>query len=193
MKKVVFLLPGFKHSPYGKIYKNVIEAFETKSIQTVPVKINWQYRTISQISEDFLKEYNKVSADEKYLFGFSFGALISFIIATKMNPKAQILCSLSPYFKEDLPFIFKSWKKMVGKKRMDDFKNISILNLVPQVKTETYLLYGTKEGKFIEKRAKDIFERLRCRKHLVPVEGAKHDISNPLYIQEIRKLISALI
>ena len=192
MKRVVFVLPGFKHSPDRKIYKNVILAFESKGIKSIPVKINWEHRTISQINEDFLKEYNSVSAEEKYLFGFSFGAVIALITSTKVYPKAQILCSISPYFKEDLPFIFKSWKKMIGKKRMEDFKNLSISDFAPKVKTETYLLYGTKETKFIEKRAKDTFGKLRSKRHLVAVDSARHDIGNPRYLDEIKKVVSSL-
>jgi len=192
MKRVVFVLPGFKHSPDRKIYKDIILAFEYKRIKAIPVKINWKNRTISQISEDFLKEYNSVSADEKYLFGFSFGAVVALIASIKIYPKAQILCSLSPYFKEDLPFIYKSWKKMIGKKRMEDFKNLSISDFAPKVKTETYLLYGAKEGKFIEKRAKDTFGELRSKKHLVAVDSAKHDIGNPRYLDEIKKVVSNL-
>lgn len=60
---------------------------------------------------DYLEEYRRQlkhkENDEVYLFGFSLGAMLAFIIAKEVNAKKLILCSLSPFFKEDLKFIKK--------------------------------------------------------------------------------------
>ena len=192
MKKVVYIIPGFKHSPQQKIYKDVGRLFGKKNFQVVYVKIDWKYKSVSDWTEKFLTEYYKEDDSEKYLFGFSFGAIIAFLVSTKNDVDTTILCSLSPYFKEDLPNLFKSWKKFIGKKRLEDFNKLEIKKLAPLVKAKTYLLYGTKEGKFIEKTAKDTYQRLNGKKRLIPVEGAKHDIGNKKYLEELKKLINGL-
>ena len=155
MKMIAFILPGFKHSPYRKIYKEVMKLFRARNIDTFPVNVDWKYKTISQNVQEFLRVYDKVNVDKKYVFGFSYGAVISFLASTKVKPTAQILCSLSPYFKEDLPSIFKSWKKGIGKRRLENFSKLTASKLCSQIKAETFLLYGKKEGRFIQNRAKD--------------------------------------
>jgi len=192
MKKVVYIIPGFKHSPQRKIYKEVGGLFKDKGFEVVFVKIEWKYKSVFDWTEQFIDDYYKDDNSRKYLFGFSYGALISFLVSTKKDIDTTILCSLSPYFKEDLQSLFKSWKRMIGKKRVDDFEKLEMFELAPLVKNKTYLLYGTKEGKFIEKRAKDTYEKLNCKKYLISVENAKHDIGNKKYLEEVKKVINNL-
>jgi hypothetical protein len=81
---------------------------------------------------------------------------------------------------------------MIGAKRMEHFKKLKMSEIAPLVKSKTYLMYGTHEGRFIEKRARDTFEKLSCEKFLISVEGAKHDISNPEYLKQIQDIIDKL-
>lgn len=192
MKKVVYIIPGFGHSPKMQIYKDVSKLFENKGFKVILVKIDWNYKSIFDWVEQFKKDYFKDDKSEKYLFGFSYGAVISFLVSIDKDINTTILCSLSPYFKEDLPNIFKSWKKNIGKKRVEDFKKLEMTKLAPSVKNRTYLMYGTSEGRFIERRAKDTYERLDCKKYLISVDGARHDIGNKKYQKEIKKVINSL-
>lgn len=191
-RKVAYIIPGYKHSVERKIYQDVIDAFNSKSVETIPVNVKWKYHTISQNTKDFLKDVSNVKADKIIYFGFSYGALISFLASIKAKPDIQILCSLSPYFNEDLPNLFKSWKRHIGKRRLEDFKTMNANFLSSLIKSETYLLYGTKEGKFIEGRAKNTFSNLSCKKYLIAVSGAKHDIGDKNYFKEIKKIIYKL-
>lgn len=192
MDKVVYIIPGFKHSPLEKKYRDIAKAFKQKEFAVVPVKINWKYTTVNSWVSQFLTQYDRNDKRKKYLFGFSYGALTSFVISTKVAIDTQILCSLSPYFQEDLASLFKSWRKYVGKKRIEGFKQLEMAKLAPLVRARTYLLYGTHEGRFIETRAKDTYERLKCKKLLIPVKDAKHDIANPEYLKQIQKVIREL-
>lgn len=191
MKKVVYIIPGFKHSPKRKIYKDVGNLFKKKKFDVVYVTIDWKYKTISDWIEQFMKNYYGNNS-KKYLFGFSYGAVISLLVSIETTVETQILCSLSPYFKEDLPSLFKTWKKNIGKNRVREFEKLEMAKLAPLVKTRTFLLYGTKEGKFIKKRAKDTFEKLKTEKYLIPVDKAKHDIGNEHYLREIEKVVDRL-
>lgn len=192
MKTVAFVIPGFKHTPDRKIYKDVICKFNKKGIKTIPVKITWKYKALSDWLKEFLTIYDKDKADNNIIFGFSYGTMIAFLASTKVKANTIILCSLSPYFYEDLPFLFKSWKKSVGKKRMKDFKTYKMSDIVSKVKTKIYILYGDHEGKFIEKRANDTFKKIKTDKQLIKVKDAKHDIGNPQYFKEIKKVIEKL-
>lgn len=192
IKSVVYVIPGFMHSTTRKEYKNVAKFFEEKGIEVVFVQIDWKYKTISDWVEQFLTKYHKNDKRKKYLFGFSYGAMIAFISSLSTEINTQILCSLSPYFHEDLPGLPAKWKKGIGKRRVKDFNKLNMSILAPKVKTKTYLLYGTKEGKYIEKRANDVFQRLKCEKYLMKVKDAKHDIGNKEYLKQIQKIVEKL-
>ncbi len=190
MKTVAFVIPGYHHSPDRKIYTDIIDGFEEKKFKVIPVKISWQYHTMSFWVEEFLKIYDIEKGDINIFLGFSYGAMISFIASTQVKVDTQILCSLSPYFAEDLEFLPRLWKK--GKRRIADFKTISASIRTPQIKADTYVLYGSKESKQIEKRAKDVFALLTSSKHIIQIKDSKHDIGNPDYLFEIRKIIAQL-
>ena len=142
--------------------------------------------------EEFLNIYEKNKADNNIFFGFSYGAMTAFLASLKVKADILILCSLSPYFQEDLPSLFKYWKKSVGKKRIKDFKTYKMSELVSKVRTQTFILYGEREGKFIEKRANDTFNKIKTDKQLIKVKGAKHDMGNKQYLEEIKKVIEKL-
>lgn len=113
--------------------------------------------------------------------------MIAFLSSTKVAVDAQILCSLSPYIAEDIPHLKTSWIKSIGKRRVDDFKTMSIKKLCKQIQTKTFLLYGTEESQELIKRDKETFQLLECGKQLVEVLGAKHDIEYTRYFEEIKK------
>ena len=184
------MIPGYHHSPDRKIYTDIIDCFEAKGIKTVPVKISWQYHTMTFWVEEFLKVFESYKGDRNIFLGFSYGAMISFIASTKVKVDAQILCSLSPYFAEDLKSLPHRWKK--GKRRIADFETMNAEVLTPRINTDTYVLYGAKEGEQIHNRAHKTFELLRSSKQLIPVIDSKHDIGNPDYLTAIKKVIAQL-
>lgn len=190
--RTVYIIPGYTHSPQIKIYKDVGKIFQENGFKVVYVKIDWKYKTISDWVDQFLNEYYKSDGSKKYLFGFSFGAVISILSSTKVKIDSQILCSLSPYFDIDLTKIYKSWKKQIGKNRIEDFEKLNMEKVARFVKAKTYLLYGTREGRFIKERAEDTYKKLNCYKKLILVNGAKHDIGNKEYLEAIKKVIEDL-
>jgi hypothetical protein len=44
----------------------------------------------------------------------------------------------------------------------------------------------------LKKRAKDVFALLTSPKHIIQIKDSKHDIGNPDYLFEIRKIIAQL-
>lgn len=113
MIKVVYIIPGFTDKIGQKKYTRIIPLFKAKGFKTIPITISWKNKTMSGYVEQFLQRYNPTPKDKVYLFGFSFGAMIAFISSSagQTKPKRMILCSLAPFFKEDLPFLKKSEKR----------------------------------------------------------------------------------
>ncbi|EKE21150.1 MAG: hypothetical protein ACD_7C00334G0004 [uncultured bacterium] len=192
MKKTVYIIPGFKHSTNRKIYKDIGNLFPKKDFNKVYVEINWTRTTIKDWSRQFLEEFYKKDNSKTFLFGFSYGALISFLLSSEIEIDTQILCSLSPYFKEDLPRIRKSWKASMGHRRVTEFNKFVMSDIANKIKAKTFLLYGENESEFVITRAKDTFAKLNCKKYLEEVKNSKHDISGPEYFKEIQKTINLL-
>mgnify|MGYP000845411952 FL=1 len=116
MKKIAYIIPGFKESSLRQSgYKKIAGYLKEKGIESIQVEIDWKYETPARFKDflaQFLNQYKRPKKDtEVYLVGFSFGAVTAFLAEAKIKPKALILCSLSPYFKEDLMKMRPSWQK----------------------------------------------------------------------------------
>lgn len=192
MRKVAFIIPGFGYSPKREEYQSIGTLFQQKGIEPIYVEVDWKYSIISDNVADFVKLLKETKADYKYILGFSFGAVIAYLSATQEKVHTLILCSLSPYFSEDLTNIKDSWKKHTGKKRIEDFEKISNSKLAAKINSESYLLFGTKEGPEIETRAKNTYDSLKNKKHLISIDGVKHKLEDERYLKQVKQIISQL-
>jgi esterase/lipase len=193
MKKIAFIIPGYSESKKNNpAYVKIASYFKNKGIQSVIVDVNWKYKTISDYVEQFKGVYHKNKKyNEVYFLGFSYGAMISFISSVELKPKAQILCSLSPYFKEDFPYIREWWKRYIGQKRLADFRKTSFNDLARKISAKTIILAGDKEGKEVDRRVKEANKRIRNSK-LIIIPKARHKIGQKEYLEEVKKIIDKL-
>ncbi len=186
--KKAYIIPGFLQNSSFESYKEILKYFKDKEIDVEILDIDWKRKTMGDyVEETFPKlEQNK----EIILLGFSFGAMISFILSTKLEIKYLILCSLSPFFSEDVPLIKKWWRKVTGQKRMGYFEGLSFNKLTKQIQKnpKIYLLYGEKESILCINRGKDAHKKLSDSK-LIEVKNTKHDIGNENYLEEIKKIV----
>lgn len=190
MKKIAYIIPGFRHSTNAKEYKEVAKLFELRQIKTVPIKIHWKYRTMTDYVDEFLAQVKHEKDDEAYLFGFSWGAMIALISARKIKPKKLILASLSPYFREDLPAMKNWWRLNVGKKRELDFKKYEFNAIAKRINCPTILLAGEKECqkyKRFKYRVNDAHKKIKNSK-LIMILNAKHDLGQKEYLEAIKNL-----
>ncbi len=192
-KKIAFIIPGWSESKKNNFaYNKIAGCFKTKGITPIIVDIEWKNKTMSEYVRQFETVYSKNRKDaEIYFLGFSFGAIIAFISSAKLKLKVQILCSLSPYFKEDFPRIREWWKRHIGKKRLADLRKISFSELAKHVSAKTIILAGGKEGKEVNYRAKDAHKRIKNSK-LIIIPEVKHEIQQNEYLAEIEKVIDDL-
>jgi len=191
MSKVIYIIPGFTEKVSLKGYQQAIKFFKSRNFKVIPIKISWKYKVMSDYVDEFFYQLSHKKSDDIYIFGFSFGAMIAFISAIKLKPKMLFLCSLSPYFKEDLKFLKKSWKNGVGKKRIEDLKNFSFQELAKDINCKTLLIVGEREPKELHKRVKNAHKKIK-RSELFVASGAKHEISQKEYIKKLHEIISTL-
>ena len=194
MKKIAFIIPGFGESKKNNpAYMKIAGYFKTKGINPIIVDIDWKYKVMTDYVEQFKEFYAKhvEKGAEVYILGFSYGAMVACISSPELKPKIQILCSLSPFFKEDMNRIKEWWKKYTGKKRINDLAKISFNDLAKKISSKTYILAGDKEGIEVEIRARETNNKIK-NSRLIFIPGAKHMIGQKEYLTEVKKMIDSL-
>ena len=197
-RRVVYIIPGFQHLPSDKGYPDVARWFAARGVKPVRVRMTWNYRVMSDYVAQFLEIVEKQRPREFYYWGFSYGAMIAFIASTKLQPKAQMLCSLSPYFREDLAGVVAYAKKIgkkpqhfFGKRRRADFEQYSFTKLAREVTCPTILTMGSEEKSILIKRVNDAHKRIK-KSRLIIADDAAHDIAQKEYADILRKAISTM-
>lgn len=190
MSKTVFIVPGFKHRPSTKCYGWMKDHFSSQGFIVKTVAIDWDRKVMSDYVEQFLMYFHENKSEENHVIGFSFGAMIALISADDLNPDGLILCSLSPYFSEDLCTLKKSWQSFMGQKRILDFANFKSNIITKQIHCKTTVIYGTAEAVMypqLEVRCKEVAAQVKgCQ--LKIADGAPHQIDYPSYIETIKSV-----
>jgi hypothetical protein len=115
--------------------------------------------------------------------------MIAFIATNKIETDGLILCSLSPYFSEDLKNKRSKIKSQLEKKRFNDFMKLNNTDFAQKLKTKKLLmLYGKQEAKALIKRVNETFENVNIQnKHLIPIKNAEHNIADKKYLHKIEE------
>lgn len=190
MKKTVFIIPGFKHRPSTKAYKSISRILKKEGYLTVLVSIPWKKTTVSENTEYFLREFNKVKRKKKYILGFSLGAMVAFVASTKVRTSGVILCSLSPYFQEDVAIVKRRLMSPLMIERYDDFDKLHSKTLAKKIKTkQIHMLYGAKEARSLKRRVNETFGHISStRKRLIQIKKTEHTIGSMRYLQTIHQV-----
>lgn len=195
MAKTVLIIPGFTEYATTKGYRSIAAMFRKNECEVKIVKIDWQRKVMSDYVAQFLEIAKEHMNDETYILGFSFGAYIAFATAAEIKPKALFLCSLSPYFKEDLAKLPARWKKTMGKHRMADFPHFSASRIARDIVCPTYLLLGdteAKEAPILEHRAVDVRKKIH-NSNIIRIPGGRHEIAQREYQQALQDLIDRVM
>ncbi|EKE26765.1 MAG: hypothetical protein ACD_4C00156G0002 [uncultured bacterium (gcode 4)] len=189
MKKV-YIIPWYKTKKDDVWYQLISDFFESKWINAVIVDIKWEKQIMSQYVEQFIKQITDFK-DEIYILGFSFWAFIAFLSNRILNPRMQFLCSLSPFFKNDLKHLKKPWLRFYWKRRMDDFKTFSFDELVKNIDSKTFILAWDNEYFSLIKRSKIANKKIK-NSELHILEWVDHNLNDIRYLQTLEKLIKTL-
>jgi hypothetical protein len=188
MRKIVYIIPGYREDSDTIGYKCVMRFFKRKHVKPIMVNIHWKFRTLNDYVSEFLSFYKPITSGKIYLFGFSFGAMVALMASPFIAPDKLYLCSLSPFFKEDLSHIKKKGRKSLGKNKLRDFKKISFRTLAKQVSCTTILVAGEEESTDVLKRTA-IAKREISKAKLYLARGAAHDLSQPEYLRTLDQVI----
>lgn len=198
--KVVFIIPGFRQKVSQKGYVSLKKKLKTEGYTVVTVAIPWRDSTIVENADYFLEKFEKklskinLAAKDVYLLGFSYGALIAFLASTKIAVKGLILCSLSPFFREDLPKKHPQHISVLQKKRYSAFTSLRARHLAKKVKAKNLMmLYGEKESLRLIQRTKSAFSAIEShKKYLFSIQNTEHNIADIKYISAIHFATSFL-
>ena len=188
MKKLIYIIPGYSEFTKERKYQIVGSFFKKKGYSVKYVDINWKYKTMSDYVKEFEEKVSKDNTTNFSVLGFSFGAMIAFISATHINFKNLYLCSLSPYFKEDVSKLKDSWKKAIGKRKLKDVNNFSFNKIVKSIKCKSLLFVGEKEHLLVLNRVKETHKKIR-NSSLIIVPNAKHEMGYKNYLKCLRGVI----
>src|SRR5688500_13200791 len=153
--KTVLFVPGFKENLTSRDYSSVIKAIKGSGYNITFVPIQWNRTKIDDWLAELELEYAKYNPKETILAGFSFGAMTTFVAATRQNPCELWLFSLSPYFREDIHSknMRKSWLNRIGHRRVSAFDKLTFQDLSKSIRCRTLVFVGEIEMPSVRQRA----------------------------------------
>ena len=144
MKRTLLLIPGFSESATNAPYVTFTEKFKDEFC-VVTHTPNWNNGTASNRLVDLKIILNTLEIKNTTVVSFSLGAYIALIAAETYPFQKVILCSLSPFFDEQLSHMPTAAKKYLGINRVNDFSN----HLIPQsITCPSIFLFGSLDWSF---------------------------------------------
>jgi esterase/lipase len=202
-QKLVFIIPGFGHKPSNSAYQAIAKMLKKEGYTPVSVNIPWKESTISENTAYFIERYKRRLAEQArsqtrtkvYILGFSYGAMIAFIASTKLKVDGLILCSLSPFFKEDISKLKIKTLSPLELSRRKDFAQYSSEKLANQTKAKkVLLLYGAHESKPLIHRVSQTYEQISIDyKFLLQIGKTEHNIADRRYLNTIHHVTSSFL
>lgn len=186
-RKIVYIIPGMGASPRYKPFLDISKVFSSNGITPILVSINWNLSMKDYISQ-FIKKYNAVnkSGDKVYLFGFSAGAWIALMASIKLKPYMTVLCSPSPYFKEDVPYWRKKWIKEIGEDKFRSFSHYKFKTVIKKFKSNAIVFVGKNEYEVVLRRARAIHKSVK-NSRLIVIKSGEHNIRGREYMRALKK------
>jgi pimeloyl-ACP methyl ester carboxylesterase len=197
--KTAFLISGYKmnRTAANPKFDVLSKAIASKGYKVVPVPFFWNYTTVAQYVEKFIPFYAVHKSEHNVIIGNSYGAMVAFLAAPRLKPDKVLLCSLSPYFKEDQDKTTLKYRlKRFGERREEAMKSISAKQTAQelnQTNTKIIMFYGEQEKAIypeLIQRVKSTAKDLDNAK-LIEIAGAPHSFSDPEYIRAISENLSS--
>jgi len=190
--RVAIIIAGMNQKTSMAEYHRIGDYYKSKGIAPVYADIDWKHTGLANLAtaaSQMSAEIKKTYPDSKvFLFGFSFGAVIAYKLSESVNPAHTLLCSMSPVFTEDRNYQIFPFRQVMG--MVTDYSS-NHLAYPPNGGRSMVFLYGEREfliNNAIIAHRKSIFTNSTT----ITVQGTGHDISNPLYLGVIKKVVSEI-
>lgn len=187
MKKNLVIIPGFSETTRQSDYRQIAVFARKKGFNVLAFNPRWQ----KHVAIDWINEFEQFtqrhvpSLHNTVVLGFSFGAYIAVNSARDIKFKKLLLCSLSSYFRDDISKLPALAYRILGKRRMKDFKKYAFLS-APQ--TPAVFFVGDKDLPMVVERTEKAYKQWRGPKKLEIINGAEHEIDKK-YLEAIKKYI----
>lgn len=142
----VLYLPGGGTSRANYPYDKILRKIQRRGHKTVFCPITWRGTTINDWVDEVQPMYQKYEAAQTILVGFSYAAMASLLLTVRRPPAGLILCSLSPYFAEDLHLVPDRWIRYMQRfnpRRLEVFKALRFADIAPRITCPTRLVTGS--------------------------------------------------
>ncbi len=183
MKKSLLLIPGFGESISDTPYQNLIKAHKQQySVFTFTPK--WNYSVPSDWLAELELMLSKIDTDITTVVSFSLGSYIALLAAQNYKFKKLILCSLSPFYSEQLSEMPDPAKVFFGKRRVNDFAKHKIPKHIN--KSSVVFLFGSHDWPLAIKEAKKLSKKYHGAFEIVP--NTHHELTDE-YLQLIHSYL----
>lgn len=184
MKKTLLVIPGFGESTKEEQYKKLISLAKKDFDKIIEVNPVWNHRTVTHWYQDVLKSLSGVNPENITAVGFSLGAYILILLSEHMNFNKTLLCSLSPFFKEQLSKMPEGAQDFFGKRRVKDFHKHHLPKKTQS--SQTIFLFGTEDWVYAINQSEILAKVFKSE--FVRIPGTGHELTDD-YIEEIIKKI----
>jgi pimeloyl-ACP methyl ester carboxylesterase len=189
--KTVLFVPGFRDSATADEYDRLRVVIREQGYSVRLVPIRWSRTTIRHWVPELVQVLDEYDPAKTILAGYSYGAMTAFVTAAQRNPHQLWLCSLSPYFAEDLSHLDPAWLKSIGVRRVKSFEQLPFEPLASTITCDTLIMVGQDEAGQSFIRAQEA-ARLIPRSRLVVAPNSGHDATTKDYLRALGKAISRL-
>ena len=180
MRKTLLIIPGFKESTVEAPYQELLRRNENE-YTIITHTPHWNNKTATDWVQDLKVILSDIDVHNTTVVSFSLGAYITLILAETYAFEKVIVCSLAPFFKEQLPMVPPQAEKVLGVKRMKDFAN----HLVPQnLACPAVFLFGENEWPIAKEEAKRLAKQYEAEFEIIP--KASHELTEE-YINTINQ------
>jgi predicted alpha/beta hydrolase family esterase len=138
----LLIIPGFGEATSEHPYRGLVKKYSS-AYNVITFTPHWDYSVASKWLHELDIKLSKIKTENTIVVAFSLGAYITLLAAQSYHFKQVILCSLSPFYKEQLHMLPDSAKTFLGKRRVKDFYTHQIPQ---QVKKGSYVfLFGSED------------------------------------------------
>ncbi len=182
MKPTLLIIPGFGETTDEAPYKELSSKFKEDYL-IVPHTPRWNNYTATTWLENLSEFIKTIDVSKTTVVSFSMGAYITLLVSETYNFKKVILCSLAPFFKEQLHLLPKTAERVLGVKRMKDFETYSIPN---SLQCPAVFLFGSDDWPVGIEEAKKLAHTYKAKFELI--SNSHHELTTE-YINIISRYI----
>lgn len=191
--KNLYIIPGCGETEKAQKHQRIMRIAKKLGYNPIVIPVDWEGRkSIRTCVRDTAREISKHGdTKDATILGFSFGACILALFLEKYHFKKVIFCSISPYFKEDMPLWSPKFLKIIQKEfKNDPFATSLMKETFPVIKNQSSVfLVGSKEGEVCIGRSKRSFALCESKKELNVIQDAVHNVGNRHYLKRIEKIL----